>query len=77
MKNVEIVFCAAFGDEMRIVRIKNVSGAGNLFHILIDDYYNGALNLNGEVWRWLNMPSDFTSSDRDLLISRFQTKLDK
>ncbi|WP_231464734.1 hypothetical protein [Pedobacter sp. Leaf132] len=73
----DLIFSGAFGSKTCTVRLTAPHGGGYQYHIMIDDYYVGALQKRSGKWCWLNMPSSFTSADRDLLIARFQTKLDK
>ena len=65
---VSIEFDAAYGNDRKMVVIRQLSGSGNIYQVFIGNYYDGMLvKLNGEWVAHLNLKSDLTSDDIQLL----------
>lgn len=60
----DIILPAAYGDEKRTLALSPVSGAGQVLHIMVDNWYHGQIVLVKEEWVvFLNPKSDLCSND--------------
>lgn len=65
---VGIEFDAAYGNDRKMVVIRQLSGLGNIYQVFIGNYYEGTIvKLNGEWVAHLNLKSDLTADDIQLL----------
>jgi hypothetical protein len=65
---VSIEFDAAYGNDRKMVVIRQLSGSGKIYQVFIGNYYEGTIvKLNGEWAAHLNLKSDLTADDIQLL----------
>lgn len=61
-------FDAAFGNEVKKVKLMNPFGSGDGYHVIIDNYYKGIIVKIGGRWiGHLNPKSCMTAADIDIL----------
>jgi len=76
MRQHDIIFLAAFGEEFRIVKITSPNGAGsNTYHLLLDNIYYGVIVKRGKWEVILQVYTDaYTSADFDVLTGMMISK---
>lgn len=66
----KISFIAAFGDEGKVVSLTSHFGSGRGYFIMIDNYYNGSINMTSEGYKVYFNSDDYTQTDADILIDK-------
>lgn len=64
-----IRFSATFGHEIKTVELKEVSGTGGLWFLLIDNFYVASFRKNAGTWEcgFQDPPGWVTSADMQVL----------
>lgn len=71
-----IVFFAAFGDEDKKVDISAPLGGGGSYHIMIDNYYRGAVCKMSDGWHVYFNSDEWTMDDQQAILERLGIPLD-
>jgi len=66
--NKEILFDAAFGDEIKHVRLLGMNGHNGWYHVYMDNYFKGQMFYRDETWVFFgNSQNEFTFEDVEIL----------
>lgn len=78
MRQHDIIFLAAYGEEYKVVKLASPNGSGsNCYHIMMDDFYFGMLVKR---FKWdvcfQNYTDQYTQAELDTLIEKLSSITD-